>query len=584
MAYYGWLSNQGSTALVNPQGAIEWLAFHTFDAPPVLCRLLGGDAQGVWRLTVPGGRVVRRRYLPHSLVLRTDWATPDGPMTVTDYLVPGHPELRRLVRTPVPLTVTLIVSADYGRSVRTAITHPDGAEFDGGIRFSITRQGGLPFPAAAEGIWMLPPGRYVLTLSEGPPCSPSAAHASIAAATRYWRRKAERLAGGRWQSARTASALVLYGCSDAHTGGMVAAPTTSLPETLGGTRQWDYRFVWIRDTAYAAEALLAAGDATGAYRLIAFLVRHLPETEWPAPCLRTDGSPVPAEQILDWLPGYGRSAPCRIGNAAAGQYQADAAGTLIDLVWRWARVTGRRGAVCALWPRLRALGDLVCHTWQRPDASLWEFRDAPARYTHSQMMHWVALTTGAALGAWLGDPRPGWLDTAVQVRAQLEATSGEPNPRRYWQAPDHPVPDAALLCLPLYGYCQVDDPRFQATLAWLEDTLVTPDGVYRYPSDFAGPAHHPFLLAACWLARVYLREGRWGAAEGWIRWVLHQRTALGLLGEHLADGEPRGNFPQAFVAAGLLTTLEEWRTGATVLGEIFPRRRVLVPGYATPTG
>jgi GH15 family glucan-1,4-alpha-glucosidase len=368
---------------------------------------------------------------------------------------------------------------------------------------------------------------------------------------------------GPYREAVDRSILVLRALTYRTNGTILAAPTTSLPETVGEERQWDYRFAWIRDASFAAEALLEVGDLVAARRVMGFFLNciELDGKPFAAPFFHVDGTIIRGERDLGWLPGFRGSRPCREGNAATGQVQLDVEGDFLWVLYRYYALTEDRLYVRAYWQEVSLLAAWTVANWRLQDASLWEFRGADADYTHSKLMCWTALHYAAELAKAIGEPRQAvvWEREAGRVREAIETRAVVPGEGRYGQAFGSDRTDAALLLLPIYGFCAVDDPVFLATLRAIERDLVKDDWVYRYTGDMMGAAAHPFLIASSWLSRVYSRLGRIDRARSVLERLLSGRTDLGLLGEHvdMETGEPRGNFPQAFSHLGIVMAAVE---------------------------
>jgi GH15 family glucan-1,4-alpha-glucosidase len=596
--FYGFLSNGTTAALVGADASVDFLSLPRFDSPSVFTRLLGDEGHGFYRVGLEAGpaRRVEQRYVAGTNVLETVLHGPGGRVRVHDFLSVGRPELRRLVDATVPVLVELRPVFGYGlvAAAPAAVphggavySHPLGGE---ALVFAIAAavgdgEGSNGAAAVAadplRGVWHLAPGRYDLILRyladdrrEGGATvaavvaqavasgldlgDEQAANAALDRHVRFWRDLPRADYDGPYRDAVARSMLVLHGLTYRTSGAIIAAPTTSLPETVGGTRQWDYRFAWIRDGSYAAEALLEAGDVVGARRFMEFLLNcvDLQGKPFRAPFFHVDGTLILGERELGWLPGFRASRPVREGNAATAQLQLDVEGDFVWLVYRYWRATGDAAFVRAYWGHLRVMVEWVADNWRLDDASLWEFRGRDGQYTHSKLMCWVALTYGAALAGAVGraDERRRWARAADEVRAAIEANAFLAASGRYGQAYGSDALDAALLTMPLYGYCDPREPRFAATLAAIERTLVQDGLVYRYADDMLGRAAHPFLLAASWLARVYARRGEAQRARRMLDGLIAQATDLGLLGEHVdeATGEPRGNFPQAFSHLGVI--------------------------------
>jgi GH15 family glucan-1,4-alpha-glucosidase len=590
--FYGFLSNATTSALVGPDGSVDWLPLPRFDSPSVFTRLLGDERHGFFRIEVAGAEVTAQRYLDGTNVLETVFEGSGGQAVVRDYLTVGRPELRRVIETTLPVTAVVRPVFGYGLVAAAAVPAGRGAVFQNPLQPEAlvlavcgAPQGGVE-AHPEEGVWRLLPGRYELILHYVADDRREAGHTQTALArealeverqleqeetqtsllrtVEYWRSRPESDYGGPHQDAFRRSLLVLYGLTYRTNGAIIAAPTTSLPEVVGGTRQWDYRFAWVRDGSYAAEALLEAGDVVSARRFLEFLLNavDLQGKPFPAPFFHVDGTLIRGERELLWLTGFRGSRPCREGNAATNQMQLDIEGDFLWTFWRYVVQTGDHAFARFYWSIVRAVVDWVAENWMQKDASLWEFRGQDAHYTHSKLMCWVALNYGAELARLVGRPADAerWRRAADDVRQAIESQGYNGRLGHYVQAFGGNRLDAALLTLPLYGYCEAADPRFLATLGAIERRLVRGPWVFRYESDMLGPAAHPFVLASSWLARVYLRQGEVARARAVIDGLLAHQTDLGLLGEHVdvTTGEPRGNFPQAFSHLGLVMALAEW--------------------------
>jgi len=319
----------------------------------------------------------------------------------------------------------------------------------------------------------------------------------------------------------------------------------------------------VRDGSYAAEALLKAGDHVGSRRFLDFLLNciDLQGKPFDAPFFHVDGTLIRGEHDLEWLTGFKESVPVREGNAATQQVQLDIEGDFLWAVWQYFASTQDVEFLKFYWHRLVVLVNWVEQNYHNKDASLWEFREQDDYYTHSQLMCWVALTYGARMADAVGDTDPAarWRAAAEEVRKHIETQAFNETLGTYTQAFNGKAVDAALLVMPLYGYCNADDPRFQGTLKEIEKQLVSGHWVYRYATDMLGTATHPFVLATWWLARVYIRLNRTADATALLDGLIQYQTNLGLLGEHADQetGEPRGNFPQGFSHLGLVMTLLE---------------------------
>jgi alpha,alpha-trehalase len=600
-AYYGLLSNAYTAALVSPEGSVDWLAFPRFDSPSVFTRLLDERRGGAFRLLPPGGTVAERRYVPGSNVLSTLWSAPDGAVRSYDYLPVGRTELRRVVHADGPVVVDLDPSFHYGQVAPAYVMGDDGGMFSrpGGQEALLLRiRGHGSWRRHGEHAYYLSPGRYELILrySTDPAYDQALLdrygtnpETAMRHEVQFWRSFPHPPTDGRHKDALLRSLQVIHALTFRPTGAIVAAPTTSLPEAEGDARQWDYRYVWVRDGAYAAEALLMAGDLVGTRRFLEFLLNSVDLGGKPfrRPFTQVDGTPVVGEEELLWLAGHRGSRPVRIGNAATVQLQLDVEG---DFLWVVGRYLDRTGD-CALLhyheQPLMAMADWIARQWNSPDASLWEFRGQDRHYTHSKLLCWVGLIEGARMADLLGHPRRAqrWRDEAERVRRSIDELAVDAATGAYGQSFGSPYPDASLLLLPLYGFVAATDPRFEATLRQIEDALRVGPYLYRYRSDMLGTTRHPFVLASFWLARVLARRGEYDRAWEVIDGVLENATDLGLLAEHAdgIDGGPRGNFPQLFSHAGLVMALLELgvdgqaRPPRAAVGSIRPHRASVRP-------
>ena len=598
MKFRGFLSNGATAALVDPSGIVDWLPFPRFDSPTVFCSLIGTPANGFFAIAPARGTAsAEQQYLPGTNILQTTLRTEEGTARIEDYLVIGRPELRRRIQSEIALGVEIHPAFGYGMVAPAVRPMGGGAVFtdpigDEALVFVISCRSDAPGDVDAEpfaGRWTLPAGRYELILryvgdsrrdlsetTDALSREMAAAEADLFAEEQsplarnaaYWRDMPKPDYSGPHADAVARSLLVLRGLTFRTTGAIIAAPTTSLPELPGGTRQWDYRFSWIRDGSYSAEALLEAGDPVAARRFIEFTLQCVDVQGKPfqAPFFHVDGTLIRGERELGWLRGFQESRPCREGNAATQQLQLDVEGDFLWLIHRYVDVTHDTTSLRAWWDLIRALVGWVERNWQLKDASLWEFRGQDAHYTHSKLMCWVALHYGAQLAALLGDGSTArrWETAADAVRQAIESQGFHAGKGHYVQSFGGDRLDAALLMMPLYGYCDANDDRFSPTLKAIEQNLVHGPWVYRYADDMLGQAAYPFVLATSLLARVHLRRGERERTAELLAALADSATDLGLLAEHfdMKSGEPRGNFPQAFSHLGIVMAALELSAGA----------------------
>lgn len=573
-SFYGFLSNSYTVALVSPRGSVDWMPCPRFDSDAVFCRLLDEDRGGFFSIQPEGDFESRQQYDGDTNIILTTFQTPRGQAAVRDFLAIGRVALWRVVTTDIPLVL---------------ICRPTFAFGAAGAAYTITERGAVftrPFGTdcleleilgpmtklAKRDHWQIGPGQVSVVLRYASDCEQERGAAAAVVGPpdaiqegtrRFWTRSLLPYEGP-YAAWFTRSVLVVRGLTYRTNGSLLAAATTSLPETVGASRQWDYRFVWVRDGSYAAEALLLAGDAVACRRFIEFMLNTVDMVDKPfaAPFYRVDGTVSHGERDLLWLAGYQHSRPVRSGNAATHQIQMDIEGDLLWVILLYWRKTGDDAFIMEYWAVIETLVSWVSRHWETPDASLWEFRDDDDVYLHSQLMCWVSLKVGQTLAARVmrnPEQARGWQQGAEDIRRAIWEDQKRSDLPYFTQGRRHRQLDAALLTMPLYGFVEPDHPVFAQTLAEIEKDLLHRDFVYRYRADNMGPALYPFTLAGFWLARIYLRRGDIDRADALILAQLRGTTDLGLFAEHVDPDtfEPHGNFPQLFPHAALMTTLIE---------------------------
>lgn len=582
--FYAILANGMTALLASPTGAVDWLPVPRFDGPTIFGRLLDEHSGGYLSLQPDQYEHVNQRYLDNGLALETRFTGPAGEAVVRMWMSVGRTAIWIHCQTDIPLRLTCRPSFGYG-SVRPAY-YPAA----GGMRYQNPHG-----PEMAQLIihgqfqstgrvdqWIVAPGSatVVLRIATEEPADLRWLNRPIPAdAGQLWENTA-----AYWQAAHKPyqgphedlfqrSLEIIRALTFRPTGAPIAAATTSLPEEPGDTRQWDYRYVWVRDSAYAGEALLLAGDTTSARRIAEFLLDTVSPTErvFAAPFVRVDGTLPDGERDLLWLAGHAESRPARTGNGAIGQLQLDLAGGVLWLVYHLYVQLRDPEWLEHYWWSIAALAEWMRTTWPQPDASLWEYRTIRGHHTHSRLMNWVGLECASQLAYESGRDTEAqrWHKTAVRIRQALLAMAEHGG--LFVPRPESHSTDAALLTLPLYDFLPADHAWFQATVQAVETSLVAQDFVYRYREDDLGQARHPFMLAGFWYARVLLRQGRLEEADRVINRHATLATPLGLFGEHVdpLTGDVRGNFPQLFSHAGLITVLaerERLQAGRPLLG------------------
>lgn len=572
---YALIGNTRTAALVGRDGSIDWLCAPRFDSPACFAALLGNHEHGRW-LLAPGGkaRTVRRSYRNDTLVLETEFETAHGTVRLIDCM-PPWPDRTDVVRVVegvsgrVPMRMELIIRGGYGvfvpwvRRVESALlatAGPDSLE----LRTAVETRG-KGFTTVAE-FTVRHGERIPFVISHFPSHQPRPlpidADAAIAATELEWRKWCARCTyDGRWGDAVKRSLITLKALTYAPTGGIVAAATTSLPERRGGERNWDYRFCWPRDATYTLYALLLAGyhDEARAWR--EWLLRAAAGRPQDMQTVYgVAGERQLTELELPWLPGYARSAPVRIGNAAAAQCQLDVYGEVIDALYV-ARTAGLDPDDNA-WNFERALLEFLESHWSKPDNGIWEVRGERRHFTHSKVMAWVAFDRAikAVESHGVEGPAKRWRRLRARIHADVCRKGYSAKRGTFVQHYASDGLDASLLLMPLVGFLPPEDPRVRATVEAIERELMVGGLVVRYRTtkrvDGLPPGEGVFLPCSFWLADNLALQGRTDDAEALFERLLSLRNDVGLLSE---EYDPRsrhqlGNFPQALSHVALINT------------------------------
>ena len=578
IADYALIGDCRSAALVSRGGSIDWLCWPRFDSPACLAALLGDASHGRW-LIAPVSAATRstRSYRDGSLVLETVFATPTGEVALVDFMPIGGGAVVRMIegrRGRVAMRLELVLRFDYGAVVPWVTQLP---ERQGILAVAGPEQVVLHSPVRLRGQGLTTVARFsvaagetlAFTLAHGPSheARPEIASASTALeeTEAFWRRwQAHGRVDGPYAALVRRSLLTLKALTYAPTGGMVAAPTTSLPEQPGGSRNWDYRYCWLRDAALALRAFMPAGyfDEARAWR------------DWLHRALA--GSPsqvrimygVAGERRLpeweaEWLPGFavagfGGARPVRIGNGAAEQVQHDIFGVVMQALF-----DARAGGLWAdpeSWRLQCALIDHLAGTWEMPDEGIWEVRGGRRHFTFSKVMAWVALDRSIAAAERFGLTAPPAQWRALRQRIHEAVCAGGIDPGRgcFVQSFGASALDASLLQIPLVGFLPADDPRMVATVAAIEGELMPQGLVLRYDTRLAAdglpPGEGAFLACSFWLVEVYVLQGRMDEARALFASLAGLCNDVGLLAEEYdpVAGRMLGNFPQAFSHAALI--------------------------------
>lgn len=573
---YGFISDCGSAALVGRDGSIDWLCLPRYDSPSLFGALLGDPDQGRWLVapTDPAATSVRR-YDGHSFTLITTWSSPDGEVEVVDFMPRDDDRaevVRRIrgVRGRLSMHEDLRIRFDYanalpwvqnqrrnGWSTLVATAGPDAVVVRGPELHPDGTSHRATF-AVGEG--------DVIDLSltwypseEDAPNAPDVDEA-LWRTRQWWSRWADQNRyAGPYADAVHRSLLILRALTHARTGGIVAAATTSLPERFGGKRNWDYRYVWLRDASLTISALVSGGYREALEHWRGWLLRSIAGDAGDLQIMYgISGERRLAEYELDSLPGYRGASPVRIGNGAYLQYQADVVGEVM-VALQEARSLGVQESRSS-WSLQRALVDWLEQNLDRKDQGLWETRGPAQHYTESRVMIWAALDCAlrGVRDFGLEGPKDQWTRLRDQVRTEIEERGFDVERNTYTQYYGSDQVDASLLLLPQVGYCAPDDPRMLGTVAAIERDLLQHGLPLRYrtgaSADGLPAGEHPFLACAFWLVEQYARSGRLEDGRRLMDQLMAYRNDLGALSEEYdpEGGRQAGNTPQAFSHLALI--------------------------------
>ncbi|WP_327091854.1 glycoside hydrolase family 15 protein [Nonomuraea sp. NBC_01738] len=566
---YALIGDMQSAALVGRDGSIDWLCLPRFDSPSCFGSLLGGEHNGHWWLG-PTGRepATRRRYLPDTLILESEWDTPTGTVRVLDFMPPRdvNPDVVRIVEGvsgEVEVSTTVRVRFDYGRIVPwvrrsdghlQAVGGPDsvwlhspvplrGGDYAHRATFTVKAGERLPFV-------------FTWHPSHEPMPRQISAEEQLTETEAMWHEWVAKCTyQGPHREAVVRSLITLKALTYSPTGGIVAAPTTSLPEDLGGVRNWDYRFCWLRDATMTLDALISSGYIEEAGDWRTWLLRAIAGRPQDLQIMYgVAGERRLPELELGWLDGYESSRPVRIGNGAVNQLQLDVYGEVMNCLYV-SRARGL-GADDRAWSIQRELLAYVEEHWDEPDEGLWEVRGPRRHFTHSKVMCWVALDRAVRYVEGFGRTGPveKWRALRDTIHAEICDKGFDAERHTFTQSYGSPEIDAALLLMPIVGFLPVEDPRIAGTIAAVEKELLSDGFVLRYPlaadNDVDGLAggEGAFLACSFWLVEVMAMQGRREEAEELFCRLLDLRNDLGLLAEEYDPryGRMVGNFPQAF--------------------------------------
>lgn len=570
---YALLSDLATGPLVSRRGSIDWLCFPRFDSPSTFGAILGTEAHGRWVIAPEdaSARVVDWRYVESTFVLETTWTTRQGRVLVTDFMPVGRPG-SSLLRRVTGLEGIVSVGQELAIRPQYGAIKPWMSRTRAGVQNALLAIAGpdawalycdpLPQPHTDghSSIFDVASGQqrdFELAWfpSYRQPPAPTNVDEALQDALSYWSTWGGNCRqDGPYSPMVKRSLLVLRALTHFETGGIVAAPTTSLPEEFGGSRNWDYRFCWLRDAALTLESMLTHGYETEALKWRDWLLRALAgDPEDMQIMYGVAGERDLPERVLEHLPGYQGSAPVRIGNAASSQYQADVVGEVLVALERLRLAGGKEDSFS--WPLQRALLSFVEKHFNDEDFGLWEMRGSTRYFTHSRVMMWAAFDCGvrAVRDHGLSGPADRWEELRNRLRAEIMERGFNHELNSFTQSYGGVQTDASLLVLPQVGFLAYADHHMIGTVAQMESELLTSGGLlmrYRTDTGVDGlePGEHPFLACSFWLVEQYARTGRRTDAKKLMDLLVGMANELGLLSEEFDAEQKRmaGNFPQAF--------------------------------------
>jgi GH15 family glucan-1,4-alpha-glucosidase len=615
---HGLIGDLQTAALVSTDGTIDWFCTPRFDSPSVFASLLDAERGGYFRIRpVNEDYVSRQLYLPNTAILITRFMSPEGVGELIDFMpvVEGAAtdrhrlvRLLRVVRGEMKFVAEVRPRFDYGRAGHDLDLTDEGAVFRShDTVLTLNRVVPPPEVAATETATFerdesdirlsgtLRSGQIggaVLDSGGGSPrlISTDEMRAMFLDTMRYWRRWLDRSTyRGRWQEAVRRSAMSLKLMTYGPSGGLVAAPTAGLPEQVGGERNWDYRFTWVRDASFSVYALLGLGYTEEAAAFVGWLEKRVRETagngSGPLQIMyRVDGSSDLKEEELDHLEGYKGSSPVRIGNGAADQLQLDIYGEALDSIY----LAHKQGLSIshAGWNKLTHLLGWLCDNWDQPDEGVWETRGGRQRFTYGRFMSWVAFDRAIRLARDYGRPAEleRWTQERDRIYEQVTTEGWSEKRKAFVQHYDTDVLDASLLLMPLMGFVTPQDPMWLSTLRAMDEELVSDSLVYRYdpsasPDGLRGE-EGTFSICTFWYVDALARSGRLEEAVLTFEKMMTYANGLGLFSEEIGPtGEQLGNFPQAFSHLSLINAAvnldRQLESGSTWLEpELGPRGKM----------
>ncbi|MDQ6678749.1 MAG: glycoside hydrolase family 15 protein [Acidobacteriota bacterium] len=577
---YGLIGDLHTAVLVGTDGSMDWGCFPDFDSPSVFGAILDENKGGHFKICSTREGRARQMYLPDTNVLVTRFLDPEGVGEVIDFLALGEVgrkwrevvRISRCVRGTVKFRMECAPRFDYARAEHRIILDGNRARFTSGeIRMDLTSTIELREHQGQAAVceFQLQEGERASFVLRYAPEEKAVAETDLNRKTEeqmqatiaYWKEWAERCKyQGRWREMVVRSALALKMLTYAPTGAIIAAPTCSLPEVIGGERNWDYRYTWIRDAAFTIYAFLRLGYFKEATAFMEWLHQRCKENQETGPIqvmYRINGSAALKEFELEHLEGYRGSRPVRVGNAAADQLQLDIYGELIDSIYLYNKYV--EPISWDLWGNVRQMLDWLCDNWERPDHSIWEVRSGPQQYTYSKMQCWVALDRGIRIARKRNLPFhfERVLKETHRIYEAIMEKGWSEEKRSFTQTFGGNAADATSLLFPLMLFVAPRDPRMEGTLKRVQEELVSDSLVYRYkagPDDGMNGVEGTFSVCTFWMVEALARAGRVDEARLTFEKMLTYANPVGLYAEEIGpSGEAMGNFPQAFTHLGLIS-------------------------------
>lgn len=572
---YVFLSN-GVTSSLELDGSIDWFPCPKFDSPSIFTKILDSTTGGHFSVRPEGNYSLDTKYIKDTLVVENTFSTSEGKLSVKDFMPLGLPAIIRIFDSEIPFLAEIKPMFNYGMII-PSLEHTEGGLVfrNGGSNEGIEISMDCKYTVLEDGVLRIGPGRgymfamysrdlrYGLFSNKGFVFPDP--YDSLNNIVNYWR---EQLMPSKkvpkFQDMYNLSILVTLGLMYAPSGAIIAGPTAGLPEIVGESRNWDYRYMWVRDAAYAAEALMCAGYRSKAKRILDFMMSVMDPSSksFDHPLYSIDGTAPPPEESIGWLSGNKGSRPVYIGNSAYMQVQMDTEGAFMNALHMYLGMTGEKSYIIENWILIESVVKWISKSWTMESANIWEERNLLRHFVHTKVMQWVAIDRAAKLADAINQSNAAaeWRKLADSMRQSIIANGFSKEENSFVQYYGSKEVDLSLLTLPIYDFIDANDPMFASTLNKIEKDLLIGDGLLlRYKSDFMGNAAHPFTLSSFWLIRVYLRMGNTAKAEKIMEETRKFANDFMLFSEHVdyKTLEPRGNFPQLFPHAGLIHAIAE---------------------------